>query len=41
MPYGRPSMMRTMKMIHMIASTSAPMPNTGPRIRTLLLVTWM
>src|SRR5262249_23998886 len=36
-----PSRMRTMKISHMAASTSAPRPKTGPRRRTSLSVTWM
>ena len=38
--HGRPSRMRTMKITHMINSTSAPTPNHRPRMRRLLLVTW-
>src|SRR5437763_1937613 len=39
--YGNPSMILTMKISHMIISTSAPMPNREPRARRLLLVQWM
>ena len=36
--YGNPSMILTMKISHMIISTNAPMPNSEPRARRLLLV---
>src|SRR5205085_2623248 len=39
--YGNPSMIRTMKISHMIASTTAPMPKNVPRNLRLLLVVWI